>query len=47
MERKKAIELRRKLNEENEKDYKEQKIKNREGPNPWDRVVENCEMNSA
>ena len=39
--------MRRKLNEENQQDYKETLIKKREGPNPWERVVENCEMNTS
>lgn len=46
-ERQKQIELRKKTNEEQERAYHEQVQVQRTGPNPWDRVVANCEMNSS
>lgn len=46
-QRKKEIEQRRKTNEESEKMYHENVTVQRNGPNPWDRVVSNCDMNSA
>lgn len=46
-ERQKQIELRKKTNLEQEKSYHEQVQVQRNGPNPWDRVVAHCEMNSA
>lgn len=46
-QRKKEIEQRRQENEEQEKIYHENIQKQREGPNPWERVIANCDMNSS
>lgn len=46
-ERQRQTEMRKKINLENEAEFYETKKAKREGPNPWERVVENCEMNSA
>ena len=46
-ERKKQVDLRKKTNVEGEKAYHEQVKDQRNGPNPWERVVSNCEMNSS
>ncbi len=46
-DRSKQIDLRKKTNVEQEKQYHEQVISQRNGPNPWERVISNCEMNSA
>ena len=46
-QKQKEVELRKHANKEGEKAYHEQVIEQRNGPNPWDRVVSNCEMNSA
>ena len=46
-QRKKEIENRKKMNLEQEADYHKTVQIERNGPNPWDRVVANCEMNSA
>lgn len=46
-QRKREIEQRRKNNNESEKLYHETVQQERTGPNPWERVVSNCEMNSA
>ena len=45
--RKKETELRRSQNADQEKIYHEQVQIQRNGPNPWERVVANCDMNSA
>lgn len=45
--RKKETELRRSNNLEQEKMYHENVEQQRKGPNPWDRVISNCDMNSA
>ena len=46
-DRKKQLDLRRKQNAEGEKAYHEGVQKQRDGPNPWERVVANCEMNGS
>lgn len=46
-ERQKQIELRKQTNSEQERAYHEQVKVQRTGPNPWERVISNCEMNSA
>ena len=46
-QRQKEIELRRNTNVESEKMYHENVKAQRNGPNPWERVVSNCEMNSS
>ena len=46
-ERKKQIDLRKHTNAESETSYHEQVKLQRNGPNPWERVVANCEMNSS
>lgn len=46
-QRKREIEQQLKTNEENEKMHHENVTAQRNGPNPWDRVVSNCDMNSA
>lgn len=46
-QRKREVEQRRSTNKEAEKMYHEQVQIQRNGPNPWERVVANCEMNSA
>ena len=39
--------MRKQTNAEQEKSYHDQVKVERNGPNPWERVVSNCEMNSA
>lgn len=46
-QRKKEIENRKKMNQEQEEDYHKNVQVERNGPNPWERVVANCEMNSV
>lgn len=46
-QRKREIEQRRKTNEEMEKAFHENVEQQRHGPNPWERVINNCEMNSS
>ncbi len=46
-QRQKEIELRKNTNKEAEKMYHEQVKTQRNGPNPWERVTANCEMNSS
>ncbi len=46
-DRKKQLELRGQQNAEAERAYHEGVKKQRDGPNPWERVVANCEMNSS
>lgn len=46
-QRQKEIEQRQKNNEEQEKIYHEQVQIQRNGPNPWERVTANCDMNSS
>lgn len=46
-QRKKEIEGRRRENVEQEKLYHENLQAQRNGPNPWERVVANCDMNST
>lgn len=46
-QRKKEIEARRSQNEEQQKIYHENVKAQRNGPNPWERVVSNCDMNSS
>jgi Clathrin light chain len=46
-QRQKEIEQQRKTNEQMEKEYHEAVERARTGNNPWERVVNNCEMNSS
>lgn len=46
-DRKKQLNLRRQQNADAEKAYHEGVQTQRNGPNPWERVVANCEMNSS
>ena len=46
-QRKKEIEARRKNNEEQEKLYHENVKIQRNGPNPWERVIANCDLSTA
>ncbi len=46
-QRTKEIELRKNTNKESEKMYHEQVKQQRGGPNPWERVTANCEMNGS
>ena len=46
-QRAKEVELRKSTNKEGERMYHEQVVKQRNGPNPWERVTANCEMNSS
>ena len=44
---KRDVGVRKNTNKEGEKQYHEMVQTQRRGPNPWERVVSNCEMNSA
>lgn len=44
---KRDVGVRKNTNKEGEKQYHEMVQTQRSGPNPWERVVSNCEMNSA
>ena len=46
-QRKKEIELRRSQNNDQEDMYHKNVQEQRNGPNPWERVIANCDMNSA
>ena len=46
-QRKKETEQRRKTNNENEQMHHDSVKVQRNGPNPWERVITNCEMNSS
>jgi Clathrin light chain len=46
-ERSKQVELRKKTNKDQEESYHQQVKEQRNGPNPWERVISNCEMNSS
>ena len=39
--------MQHKLNEDSEKEFYVHRDEKRKGPNPWERVIENCEMNSS
>ena len=46
-QRQTQIEGHRKVNAEQEASYHDSVVQQRNGPNPWERVVNNCEMNSS
>ena len=46
-ERQKQIQQRRLINAEQEKNFYEVREEHRKGSNPWERVIDNCEMNSS
>jgi hypothetical protein len=46
-QRAKEVELRKSTNKESERMYHELVEKQRSGPNPWERVTSNCEMNGS